>query len=226
MDRRGHDTWSVFRILAEFVEGFETMRGQWPSVSMFGAARARKGSPYYRDTTRVAEALASAGFAITTGGGPGLMEAANLGAQQGGVRSVGLNIKIPAEQKANAYCDEVMDFNYFFARKVMFVKYACGIVGMPGGYGTLDEIFEALTLVQTGKIVDMPVVLYGSEFWQGLLDWLEDQPGQLRMLRKRDLRLIHLSDDPDQVAQIILRHYQQRHGRLGETKKPEGRETP
>ncbi len=226
MDRRGRDTWSLFRILAEFVEGFEKMEGQWPSVSIFGGARVRRGSRAYRDGIRVAEALAGAGFAITTGGGPGIMEAANLGAQRAGVRSVGLNIELPHEQEVNPYCDESASFNYFFVRKVMFVKYACGMVGMPGGFGTLDEIFEALTLVQSEKIVDMPVVLYDSGFWQGLLDWLEEQPVRHRMLRKRELRLLHLCDDPDEVAEIMVRHYRRRHGELSEASRPEGRETP
>ena len=176
IDRRAKDTWTLFKIMAEFVEGFETLRPVWPAVSIFGSARVPPESPYYQEATKVAAALADAGFSIITGGGPGIMEAANRGARQGEGRSIGLNIKLPFEQGPNPYADRQVSFQYFFARKVMFVKYACALVGMPGGFGTLDEIFEALTLSQTGKIHEFPVVLFGSKFWGGLFDWLCAEP--------------------------------------------------
>jgi len=194
--------------MGEFVEGFETLRGVWPSVTVFGGARLRKNHRYYRAGVRVGEALSKAGFSVITGGGPGLMEAANLGAKQAGGRSIGCNIRLPSEQAANSHADTVIHFNYFFARKVMFVKYAVGVVGMPGGFGTLDEIFEALTLKQTGKINGMPVVLYGSEFWNGLLEWLESTPMKERLIAKRDMKLLQVTDDTDEVAEIISRYYE------------------
>jgi len=146
------------------------------------------------------------------------MEAANRGAREGSGRSIGLNIKLPYEQKPNSYAETLINFDYFFARKVMFVKYACGFVGLPGGFGTLDEIFEALTLKQTGKIHEFPVVLMGRDYWQGMLDWLHDQPLEHRMISQRDLRLFHVSDDVDEVVEIIDRHHQQRKRRRGSPK--------
>jgi uncharacterized protein (TIGR00730 family) len=210
VDRHVKDTWSVFKIMGEFVEGFETLRDTWPSVSVFGGARMRKSNPYYRDAIRLSQILSSRGYSIITGGGPGLMEAANRGAQEAGGQSIGLSINLPHEQGTNDYVSTAVEFNYFFARKVMFVKYACGIVGMPGGFGTLDEIFEALTLVQTKKIRDLPVVLFGSDFWRGLLDWLASKVVEEKLLSQRDLRLFHLTDDPEEAAEIIDRHYRRR----------------
>jgi uncharacterized protein (TIGR00730 family) len=212
-DRHGKDTWTVFKILGEFVEGFETLRPFWPSVSIFGSARVRPGNRYYNLAVRVAAALSKAGYGVITGGGPGIMEAGNRGAREGSGRSIGLNIKLPYEQSANEFAETVIHFDYFFARKVMFVKYACGFVGLPGGFGTLDEIFEALTLKQTGKIHEFPVVLMGREYWQGLLDWLADQPLENRMISQRDLRLLHITDDVDEVVSIIDRNQQQRRRR-------------
>jgi uncharacterized protein (TIGR00730 family) len=223
MDRHLKDTWSVFKIMGEFVEGFETLREVWPSVTVFGGARVRKRHPYYKAGVRIGEALCNAGFSVITGGGPGLMEAANLGAAKAEGRSVGCNIKLPSEQPPNVHSDTVIHFNYFFARKVMFVKYAVGVVGMPGGFGTLDEIFEALTLKQTGKINGLPVVLFGSEFWNGLLEWIESTPLQERLLSKRDMKLIQVSDDPDEVAEIISRYYARHHLKA---KRSDGRDTP
>ena len=227
MDPHVKDTWTVFKIMGEFVEGFETLRDVWPSVSLFGGSRVKRRSPYYRDTVRIAEALGRAGFNIITGGGPGLMEAANRGAERGGARSIGLNIRLPGpgEQAPNPYADTVLEFNYFFARKVMFVKYAAGIVGMPGGYGTLDEIFEALTLVQTRKIENAPIVLYGRQFWQGLVDWISQQPLEGRLLRRRDMQLFRLTDDVDEVAEIIGHRYRRRLSKLGK-RGHNGHETP
>jgi uncharacterized protein (TIGR00730 family) len=219
-DRHAKDTWTVFKILGEFVEGFETLRPYWPSVSIFGSARVRKGNPYYDLAVKVAAALSKAGYGVITGGGPGIMEAANRGAREGGGRSIGLNIKLPYEQKANDYAETVIHFDYFFARKVMFVKYACAFVGLPGGFGTLDEIFEALTLKQTGKIHEFPVILMGREYWQGMIDWLSGPPLENRMISQRDLKLFHITDDVDEVVQIIDRNQQQRRRRK------RGRNTP
>jgi len=224
-DRQTKDTWSVFKIMGEFVEGFETLRPVWPSVSIFGSARARKGSRYYGEAVRIAEALSNAGFSIITGGGGGIMEAANRGAKKGSGDSIGLNIRLPEEQKPNGHADTVMHFNYFFARKVMFVKYACAFVALPGGFGTLDEVFEALTLKQTGKIHDFPVILFGKDYWKGLLRWIQQQALRERMVSRRDLSLFKLTDDVDEVVHIIERHYARRK-RLRGPRGGNGRETP
>ena len=223
----GHakDTWTVFKIMGEFVEGFETLRLVWPAVSIFGSARVGRQHPYYRLAVNVARALSDAGFSVITGGGGGIMEAANSGASEGRGRSIGLNIKLPAEQIANSYADTVIHFHYFFARKVMFVKYACGFVGLPGGFGTMDEIFEALTLRQTRKIHDFPVVLLGKDYWGGLLDWMEHRLLPEKMINRRDLGILRVTDDVDEVVRIIERSYAKRkraEGRLDGN----GRDTP
>ncbi len=225
VDRQTKDTWSVFKIMGEFVEGFETLRPVWPSVSIFGSARTGRGKPYYREAVRVGEALSNAGYSIITGGGPGIMEAANRGAQKGTGTSIGLPIRLPAEQSANAYADRVIHFNYFFARKVMFVKYACAFVALPGGFGTLDEIFEALTLKQTGKIHDFPVILFGRSYWEGLVRWLEEQALGDRMISRKDMALFQMTDEVDEVVEIIERHYARRRRERG-PKGADGRETP
>jgi len=224
-DRHAKDTWTVFKIMGEFVEGFETLRPLWPSVSIFGSARSREGEPAYDDAVKVAEALSRAGYSIITGGGPGVMEAANLGATRGKGRSIGLNIRLPYEQKPNRHADTVVHFNYFFARKVMFVKYACAFVALPGGFGTLDEIFEALTLKQTRKIHDFPVILYGSAFWDGMVRWLNDQPLEQRMISRNDLRLFRVTDDCNEVVEIVQRHWAQRRRARG-PRGGNGRDTP
>ena len=211
--------------MGEFVEGFETLRTVWPSVSIFGSARARRGNRYYQDAVRMAEALSEAGFSIITGGGSGIMEAANRGARKGSGTSIGLNIRLPEEQKANGYSDTVIQFNYFFARKVMFVKYACAFVALPGGFGTLDEVFEALTLKQTGKIHDFPVILFGADYWKGLLRWIQQNALRERMVSRRDLSLFKVTDDVDEVVQIIERHYARRKRTRG-PRGGNGRETP
>ncbi len=221
-DRQTKDTWSVFKIMGEFVEGFEILRTVWPSVSIFGSARVGRTNAYYQSGVRIAEALSTAGFSVITGGGPGIMEAANLGARRGEGRSIGLNIRLPYEQEANPHSDTVIHFNYFFARKVMFVKYACGFVALPGGFGTLDEIFEALTLKQTRKIHDFPVILFGSDYWEGLLRWLQTQGLANKLISKRDLKLFSVTDDVDEVVEIIQRHYKRRR----RSKRFDGRETP
>ena len=194
--------------MGEFVEGFETLRPLWPCVSIFGSARSKRGQRYYQDAIDIGEALSTAGYSVITGGGPGVMEAANLGASRGRGRSIGLNIKLPFEQSVNQYADTVIHFNYFFVRKVMFVKYACAFVGLPGGFGTLDEIFEALTLKQTSKIHQFPVILYGSEFWDGLLRWLHDQPLQERMISRKDLRLFRICDTAEETWEHIRNYHQ------------------
>ena len=222
--REGKDTWTVFKIMGEFVEGFETLRPLWPSVSIFGSARLRRGHRYYAKAVAVSEALSEAGYSVITGGGGGIMEAANLGARKGDGRSVGLNIKLPHEQSPNPHADTMIHFNYFFARKVMFVKYACGFVGLPGGFGTLDEIFEALTLKQTRKIHDLPVILFGKEYWSGLVDWLRDAPLRDRTISQRDLGLLKVTDDPDEVVQIVSRNFKKRKRTRGA--RSTGRETP
>jgi uncharacterized protein (TIGR00730 family) len=222
-DRQSKDTWSVFKIMGEFVEGFETLRSVWPAVSVFGSARVGRNHSYYQDAVRVSQALSEAGFSIITGGGPGIMEAANLGASRGEGRSIGLNIKLPFEQDPNRFADVIIHFNYFFARKVMFVKYACGFVALPGGFGTLDEIFEALTLKQTRKIHDFPVILFGTAYWGGLVDWLTDRLLADKMVSKRDLKLFSVTDDPDEVVETIRHHYNRRRRSPRPT---DGRETP
>jgi uncharacterized protein (TIGR00730 family) len=222
-DRQSKDTWSVFKIMGEFVEGFETLRSVWPSVSVFGSARSGRNHIYYQDAVRISQALSEAGFSIITGGGPGVMEAANLGASRGEGRSIGLNIKLPFEQEPNRFADIVIHFNYFFARKVMFVKYACGFVALPGGFGTLDEVFEALTLKQTRKIHDFPVILFGTAYWEGLLDWFTEQLLANKMISKRDLKLFTVTDDVDEVVETIRRHYNRRRR---SHRRSDGRETP
>jgi uncharacterized protein (TIGR00730 family) len=214
-DFRVKDTWSVFRIMAEFVEGFETLRPHWPAVSIFGSARLRPGHAVYRQAVTLAGALSEAGFSVITGGGPGVMEGANRGAAAGPSSSIGLNIKLPREQAPNRYADTLVHHKYFFVRKVMFVKYAVGFVALPGGFGTLDEVFEALTLKQTGKMHDFPVILYGSDFWQGLIAWLHDQPLAHRMVTRKELELFRVTDDVDEVVDVIQQSYRVRQRRKG-----------
>jgi len=225
-DQRAKDTWTVFKIMGEFVEGFETLRPVWPSVSIFGSARITPESPYYTQAQGVAARLSEAGFSIITGGGPGVMAAANQGASEaeGDGRSIGLPIRLPLEQKANEFIDTQVDFNFFFARKVMFVKYACGFVALPGGFGTLDEVFEALTLIQTRKIHDFPVVLFGSEYWKGLADWLAVTALAAGTIGEEDLGLFTVTDDPEEVVEVIQTHYDYRRTRRKRPDHP--RDTP
>ena len=199
------ETWRVFRIMSEFVEGFDAMQGLTPAVSVFGSARLPQDDPMYAVCVETAEKLARAGFAIITGGGPGAMEAANRGARQGGAPSIGLNIELPEEQKPNSYQDVSLYFRYFFARKVMFVKYAMAFVIMPGGFGTLDEIFESLTLIQTQKIQHFPVVVMGRGYWGGLIDWLRESVVKGGKINESDLDLLICTDDPDEVVRIVTR---------------------
>lgn len=204
----GYETWSVFRIMSEFVEGFETLRALHPAVSIFGSSALPEDSKYYLLAEKIAKRLSDEGFAIITGGGPSVMEAANKGAKKGKSKSVGLNIEIPSEQDPNAFQDISLHFRYFFARKVMFVKYASAFVIMPGGFGTLDELFESLTLIQTQKIFDLPVVLFGSDFWGGLIDWIVASPIRSGTLSNDDLKLFSLTDDVEEVVEIIQEGYE------------------
>lgn len=207
------DAWRVFRIMAEFVDGFETMTSLGPSVAIFGSTNAKPKDPKYYDLTeKIAEEIVKRGFGIITGGGPGIMEKANLGAQNAAGRSCGLCIKLPSEPRPNPYIDPKfeLNFRYFFVRKVMFVRYAQAFVVLPGGFGTLDEFFEALTLIQTEKIKYFPVYLVGREYWQGMLDWLKDTALAHGNIKPSDFDLIRLSDDPKEIADGIEKHYRQR----------------
>ncbi len=209
--RNTKDSWSVFKIMAEFVEGFEKMAQIGPCVSVFGSARTQADNPYYELAVEISKKLTQAGFGIITGGGPGIMEAGNKGAKEGGGASVGLNIRLPFEQYANPYIDsdKEIDFNYFFVRKVMFVKYSQGFVVLPGGFGTLDEMFEALTLIQTHKIERFPVVLVGSKFWSGLMDWIKTVLlEQEKNISPKDLDLFKIVDTADEVEKHITQFYQ------------------
>jgi uncharacterized protein (TIGR00730 family) len=201
------DTWRIFRIMSEFVDGFEMFSKIGKAVSIFGSARARPGARHYKLAEEVAYHIAKAGYAVITGCGPGLMEAANKGAQAAGGYSIGLNIQLPCEQKPNKYADTVLGFRYFFVRKVMFVKYAKAFVILPGGYGTLDEFFEAITLIQTQRIPKFPVILFDSKYWKPLLEWLKSTVYKHGNVAKEDLKLFILADQPKQVAQAIKRFY-------------------
>jgi uncharacterized protein (TIGR00730 family) len=199
------DPWRSLRILSEFVEGFDALAGLGPAITVFGSARVPPGSPAYETAREIGRLLAKEGYAVITGGGPGVMEAANRGCQEAGGMSVGCNIELPHEQSINRYVDLGVEFRYFFARKVMFVKYADGFVILPGGFGTMDELFEALTLIQTGKIRHFPVVLVGSAFFGGLLAWIKAKLLEERMIDPVDLDLVQVTDDPAEVVEIIRR---------------------
>lgn len=204
------DAWRVFRIISEFVDGFENMTNLGPSVSIFGSARLKPETPYYELATEVAKHIAQRGFAIITGGGPGIMEAANKGAQSANGRSCGLSIDLPMESNSNGFIDTKYNlrFRYFFVRKVMFIRYAQGYVFLPGGVGTLDELFEALTLIQTQKIHPFPIYMMGKSYWEGLMEWIKNTQLPNQCISPEDLDLIHLTDDPEEVANGIERHYQ------------------
>jgi hypothetical protein len=204
------ESWKVFQIMAEFVEGFERLSTIRPSVSIFGSARFGPQHPTYRLAEQTARLLSDAGFSVVSGGGPGVMEAANRGAYAGKSLSIGLNINLPHEQHGNPYQDVSLVFRHFFSRKVMFVKYASAYVVLPGGYGTLDELAEILTLVQTGKSPRIPIVLLGSQFWQGLLDWLQNTLVPAGTIGPQDLHLFRVVDSPQAVVDAIFLHYEQR----------------
>lgn len=207
---KSSDSWNIFKVMAEFVEGYDTLARIGPCVSVFGSARTKPGTKYYEMASDIGQKLASVGLGVITGGGPGIMEAGNLGASKEKGASVGLNIELPFEQSANPYIDrdKLINFNFFFVRKVMFMKYAQGFIVLPGGFGTLDELFEALTLVQTQKTAKFPIILVGSEFWGGLIDWIKNT-----MLEKEhnispeDLYLFKLVDTADEAVNEILEFY-------------------
>jgi len=202
------DSWKIFQIMAEFVEGFEQLVDISPSVSIFGSARFKPDHPYYIVTEELSRLLSDSGFAVVSGGGPGVMEAANKGAFAGKSASVGLNIQLPNEQSGNAFQDIGITFKYFFARKVMFVKYASAYVVMPGGFGTLDETAEILTLIQTGKSKKIPVILFGTEFWSGLIEWFNETLVKAGTISDSDLDLFSVTDDPDEVVKTIFDFYE------------------
>ena len=203
------DSWQIFKIMSEFVEGFEKMAKIGPCVSVFGSARTKADNKYYKLAAEIAEKLCKEGYGVISGGGPGIMEAANKGAQAGKGKSVGLNIRLPFEQYANKYVDfdKLVTFDYFFVRKTIFLKYSQGFIAMPGGFGTLDELFEALTLVQTYKIAEFPVIFVGREYWSGLIDWIKDTMLKEGNINENDLKLFHLVDTADEAVQIINDFY-------------------
>ena len=204
------DSWSIFRIMAEFVEGFEKMAKVGPCVSIFGSARTKPAHPYYKLASEIAFKLTRNGYGIISGGGPGIMEAANKGAKAGGGRSVGLNITLPMEQSHNPFidADKLINFDYFFVRKVMFLKYAQGFVVLPGGLGTLDELFEALTLIQTNKVAHFPVVMVGKKYWSGMIDWIKTEMIDAeKNASPEDLNIFNVVDTADEVVDIINLFY-------------------
>ena len=205
-DLKKSEPWRVFRILAELVDGFETLNELGPAVAVFGSSRMQPGSEYYEKAVSLGKMLSDSGFAVITGGGPGIMEGANKGAKQGKGKSVGLNIEIPSEQHPNEYQDISLSFRYFFARKLMFVKYSIAFIIFPGGFGTMDELFEALTLSQTKKIGVFPIILFGKEYWQGLIDWFKTTLIKSNTIAPEDCGLISVVDEVHEVCNI-LREY-------------------
>lgn len=201
-----NESWRVFRIMAEIVEGIETLSHVHNAVTIFGSARIKPDDIYYQKTEKLARLLVQEKFSVITGGGPGVMEAANKGAAEAGGKSVGLNIKLPYEQKPNPYANIHLDYKYFFVRKVMFVKYAVAYVIMPGGFGTMDELFEALTLIQTKKIKAFPLILMGSEYWQGLIDWMNNTMVKQGKILASDMDLIQVVDEPEEVVKLIKKY--------------------
>ena len=208
-ESKAHSSWQIFKIMAEFVEGFETLSRIGPCISMFGSARAQPGQPHYELAVEIARQLAMEGFGVISGGGPGIMEAANKGAFLAGGKSVGLNIELPFEQKPNSYIDrdKSLNFDYFFVRKTIFVKYSQGFVMMPGGFGTMDEFFEVATLVQTNKVHRIPMVLVGTAYWKGLVDWIQNTMIEEKYIHQDDLDLFTVVDTPKEVVDYILDYY-------------------
>ncbi len=206
-----NDSWAVFKIMGEFVEGYEKLAKIGPCVSIFGSARTKKDNPNYDLAQRIAKRITNLGFGVITGGGPGIMEAANKGAYENGGTSVGLNIELPFEQNSNPFIDKhnSIDFDYFFVRKVMFIKYAQGFVVMPGGFGTLDELFEAITLIQTKKVDQFPIILVGRSYWEGLYNWIKNTVAEEKNISAEDLDLIKLVDTEDEVIDILTDFYNQ-----------------
>jgi uncharacterized protein (TIGR00730 family) len=211
-ESKAHSSWQIFKIMAEFVDGFEALAKIGPCITIFGSARMRPGDKYYDLAVDIAKRMAEEGFGIISGGGPGIMEASNKGAQVGGGKSVGLNIELPFEQGANSFVDKEhnLNFDYFFVRKVMFVKYSQAFIMMPGGFGTMDEFFEVLTLIQTGKMLQVPLILVGSEFWDGMLKWVKEiMLEKERTISEKDLQLLKMANTPDEVAEHVISFYTQ-----------------
>ena len=204
------DPWRVLRILGEFVEGFDTLSDVRNAVTIFGSARTPGDDPYYAKAVETARLLAKQGFAIITGGGPGIMEAANRGAQEGSGLSIGCNIELPFEQGTNAYVERSINFRYFFVRKTMFVKYSTGFIVFPGGFGTMDELFEALTLIQTGKVKNFPVILFGVTYWSGLVEWLTARVVAEGKISAADLELFHVTDHPAEAVTWVMQAQERR----------------
>ncbi|MEE9440145.1 MAG: TIGR00730 family Rossman fold protein [Saprospiraceae bacterium] len=207
---KGENSWTMFKVIAEFVEGFEKMNNMQPSISIFGSARTKPGTEYYKKAEAIAKRLTDEGYGVITGGGPGIMEAANKGAFENNGASIGLNIDLPFEQSHNKYIDsdKILNHRYFFVRKVMFVKYAQAFVVMPGGFGTLDELFEVLTLIQTKKITPVPIILFGSKFWTGMKDWIQSTMlEEFQTISAKDMDLIPVTDDIEEVVSIISDYY-------------------
>jgi uncharacterized protein (TIGR00730 family) len=202
------ESWRVFRIQSEIVAGFEHLADVYPAVSIFGSARTQLADEFYQDAVRTAKLLGEAGFAIITGGGPGIMEAANKGAKEGGALSIGCNIELPFEQSINPYCDKAMTFRYFFVRKLMFVKYSEAFVTFPGGFGTLDELYGALVLIQTKKISDFPVILYSRQYWSGMAQWLREIVLSANNITQEDVDSIHVVDTPEEVRDIVVAYHE------------------
>jgi len=213
------EAWRVFGIMSEFVSATQRLRDIQPAVSIFGSARTKPDHPYYKKTEEIARLLSDAGFSVISGGGPGIMEAANKGAFYGKSPSVGLNIQLPHEQSNNPYQNISQTFQHFFARKVIFVKFASAYVVMPGGFGTLDELMEALTLVQTGKTRRIPIIMVGSDYWKGMVDWFRQTLLTEGMINPEDMDLIHVTDDPESVVSAIFKHYESRGFELSEAER-------
>jgi hypothetical protein len=211
------DPWRVLRIMGEFVEGFDTLSDVRFAVSIFGSARTKPDDPYYDKAVETARLLAKQGFPIITGGGPGIMEAANRGAQEGNGLSIGCNIELPFEQGTNPYVERSINFRYFFVRKMMFVKYSTAFIAFPGGFGTMDELFEALTLIQTGKVKNFPVVLFGVDYWKGMVDWLAGRVAGEGKIDVKDLDLFHVTDQPAEAVSWVIKAREKRaHSRPSE----------
>ncbi|MEP1152255.1 MAG: TIGR00730 family Rossman fold protein [Balneola sp.] len=207
-----NDVWSVFKIMGEFVEGYDTLYKVGPCISIFGSARTKPGDAYYEKAVKVGKLITEKGFGVITGGGPGIMEAGNKGAFEGEGRSVGLGIELPFEQGMNEYVNKEysVDFNYFFVRKVMFVKYAQGFIVFPGGFGTLDELFESLTLIQTHKSTKIPIILFGTEYWKGLVDWINSTMKEAGTISDKDSDLFHVTDSEEEAVKIICDFYEKK----------------
>jgi uncharacterized protein (TIGR00730 family) len=202
------ESWRVLRIMSEFVTGFEHLADVYPAVSIFGSARTRLSNKYYTAAVKTAELIGKAGFAIITGGGPGIMEAANKGARKAGALSIGCNIELPFEQKINKYVDRAMTFRYFFVRKMMFVKYSEAFITFPGGFGTLDELMDSLTLIQTKKITHFPVILFGKDYWGGMIDWMRERVLEANNIKQEDIDSIRVVDDPERVCEIVIKYHE------------------